>query len=71
VVARIQRLRSTYNVTVAEVDAQDDLRKLVVAIGMVGNDRRRLESQLDKIADKVDSMHIAELVVRQVVVETI
>ena len=70
-VSRLQRLRSNHNVSVAEVDAQDDLRRLVVAIGMVGNDRRRLESQLDQIADKVDGMHIAELVSRQVTVETL
>ena len=43
------RLRSRHNVSVAEVDDLDAHRWSVVAVAMVGNDRRYLEGALQDI----------------------
>ena len=43
------RLASRHNVSVAEVGAQDSLRRAELAIAMVGSDRKYIESALQKI----------------------
>lgn len=44
------RLASRYNVSVAEVGAQDNRRRAVLAVAMVGSDRRYVEGALQRIA---------------------
>ena len=43
------RLRNGYNVSVSEVDGQDSRRRAVLAIAMVGSDKRYIEGRLQKI----------------------
>ncbi len=43
------RLRDKHNVSVSEVDQQDNLRMAVLAVVMVSNDGRYIEGVLDKI----------------------
>jgi hypothetical protein len=50
------RLRNGHNVSVAEVDMQDHLRHAVLAVAMVGNDRRYVEGALQKIVNAA-AMH--------------
>lgn len=45
----IGRLRSRFNVSVSEVDHQDNKRTAVIAIAIVSNDTRFINQQLDKI----------------------
>lgn len=45
------RLASRFNVSVAEVDALDEWRRAVLAVAMVGNDRRYVEGALQQIAN--------------------
>jgi uncharacterized protein len=46
------RLRARCNVSVAEVDALDDRHRAVVAVAMIGNDRRYLEGALQQIVNQ-------------------
>ncbi len=50
------RLRSRSNVSVAEVDHQDNRGFAALAVAMVGVDRRYVESALQKIANQA-AMH--------------
>jgi len=50
------RLASRHNVSVAEVDAQDVCRRAVLAVAMVGSDRRYVEGALQKIVNAA-AMH--------------
>lgn len=50
------RVRHRYNVSIAEVDAQDNHRLAVLAVSMVGNDRQYLEGTLRQI-EKSAAMH--------------
>lgn len=43
------RLASRHNVSVAEVDALDTRNRAILAVVMVGNDRRYIEGALQKI----------------------
>ena len=45
------RLANSHNVSVAEVDGMNSHRKAVLAIAMVGNDKRYLEGALQKIVN--------------------
>ena len=45
------RVRSGHNVSIAEVDELDSHRWCVLAVAMVGNDRRYIEGGLQKIVN--------------------
>ena len=47
------RLANRHNVSVAEVDDQDEHRRCVLAVAMVSNDRRFTDSCLSKIVDEI------------------
>ena len=47
------RLGNKYNISIAEVDYNDVIRSSLLAIAMVGNDSRFINSALSKIVDAV------------------
>ncbi|HUS91024.1 MAG TPA: DUF503 domain-containing protein [Phycisphaerae bacterium] len=49
------RIASRFNVSIAEVDALNDRRRAVLAVAMVGNDRRYVEGALQQIANAAAS----------------
>ena len=70
VASRIRdRVRARFPVAIAEVEALDDKRRLVLGVAAVGNDAVVLRSTLDKVAAFVDDLYLAELVSRPVVIE--
>jgi len=50
------RTTHRYNVSVAEVDGQDSHRRAVLAVSMVGTDRRYVEGVLQRIVNAAE-MH--------------
>lgn len=55
------RLRSQFNVSVAEVEFQDLWQKAGIAVVIVSPDRKYADGALQKILNKVDSWNLAEL----------
>jgi len=49
------RMRSRYNVSIAEVDGLQNHRSAVLAVAAVSNDRKRTESVLQKIINAAAS----------------
>ncbi len=47
----IGRLKSRFNISISEVDHQDDKTSAVVGIAVVSNDSRFINQQLDSIID--------------------
>ena len=45
----IGRLKARFNVSIAEVDHQDEKRSAVIAMAMVSNDTRFIDQQFDAI----------------------
>jgi uncharacterized protein len=66
----IFRCRHTFNVAAAEVEDQDFLDRAAIGIVAVGNDRRHIQSLLDKVEDFVGRLHLAELLDAPKVLET-
>jgi hypothetical protein len=56
------RLRTQFNVSVAEVDCQDVWQTAVLAVAAVGSDRAVVEGRLDTVADLVRRSRHVEIV---------
>jgi uncharacterized protein len=59
------RVKARFNVAVAEVDDQDLWQKASVALAVVGNERRHVDEQLEKIIHFVEEMYVAPLMARE------
>ncbi len=57
-----QKLRNKFNVSVSEIEAQDCLERLVLAVAMVSNDSKRVQSQLDKALELAQAATSEELI---------
>ena len=58
----IARLQNTFNASVAEVGANDSHKRAEIGAAFVGNDRRRINSKLDKALSFVEAMQVAEII---------
>jgi len=56
------RLRSQFNVSVAEVDYQDKWQKAELAIALAATDREYADKVLQTILNKVESWRLAEVI---------
>lgn len=59
------RVKARFNVSVAEVGANDLWQRAIVGLTVVGNDQRHVNEQLDKIIQYVDDMYVAPLMERE------
>ncbi len=55
------RVKAKFNVSVAEVEDNDVWNRAVVALSVVGNDKRHVNEMLDKVMQFVDDMYIAPI----------
>jgi uncharacterized protein len=60
-----ERVKARFNVAVAEVDDQDLWQKAVIGLSVVGNDRRHVDEQMEKIIHFVEEMYLAPLISRE------
>ena len=58
----IARLQNTFNASVAEVGANDSHQRAEIGLAFVGNDRRLINSKLDKALNFVEAMEVAEII---------
>jgi len=58
----ITRLQNTFNASVAEVGANDNHQRVEIGLALVGNDRRRINSKLDKVLNFVEAIQAAEII---------
>jgi hypothetical protein len=62
----VEKSRSRFNVSVAEVADLDVYQRASIGIAVVGNDGRVLNSLLDRIIDFMEALGLAELVSREI-----
>ena len=55
-------MRNNFNVSVAEVGANDTYQRSEIGFSMVGNNRQVLNSKIDKIFNLVDALGLAEII---------
>ena len=58
----ISRLRNNFNVSVAEIEANDIYQKAVIGFALVGNNRKVINSKIDKIFNLADELNLAEII---------
>ena len=57
----MEKVKSRFNVSVAEVGDNDLWLRAEVGISVVGNDRAYANSVLDNVIEFIDGLHMAEL----------
>ncbi len=58
----IARLGNAFNISIAEVGANDVHQRAEIGFSITGNDRRLINSIMDKIIDKTEAMGLAEII---------
>jgi uncharacterized protein YlxP (DUF503 family) len=58
----ITRLRNNFNVSVAEVESNDIYQKAVIGFSLVGNNRKVINSKIDKIFNLAEELNLAEII---------
>jgi uncharacterized protein YlxP (DUF503 family) len=58
----VARLQNTFNVSAAEVGANDNHQRAEIGMAFVGNDRRQINSKLDKALNFIVAMEVAEVI---------
>ena len=56
------RVRHQFNVAISEVGDNDLWQRAQIGICTVGNDRRHINSSLDKVIDFIEKMNLVEMV---------
>lgn len=64
------RVKAKFNVSVAEVEDNDVWNRAVVALSVVGNDKRHVNEQMDKILQFVDDMYVAPVASKEMEILT-
>lgn len=59
------RVKAKFNVAVAEVEDNDVWTRAVVALSVVGNERRHVNEMMDKILQFIDDMYVAPVSQRE------
>lgn len=58
----VEKCRHRFNASVAEVDDHELYQRTTLAIAVVGKDGRTVNAVLDKIAEYMDSLKLAEII---------
>jgi len=61
----MDRLKSRFNVSVAEVEDNDVWQRATIGLSVVGNDRRHVNEQIDKCLHFVEEMYVAPVISRE------
>jgi uncharacterized protein len=59
------RVKARFNVAVAEVDDNDLWQRATIGLSVVGNERRHVDEQMEKIIHHIEEMYVAPLVSRE------
>lgn len=60
------RVKNTFNVSIAEVADLDKLQRAELGIAIVSNDRNYVHSTLSKVVNFIDHMYLAEIIDYQI-----
>ncbi len=57
----VQRARKKFNISIAEVEAQDLWQKAVLGVCAVGNNRQWVNSILDQVINFIENTHLTDV----------
>ena len=58
----IDKVRHKFNVAIAEVGSNDKWQKAEIGVCAVGNDRRHIDSSLDRVVTFLESTYMADII---------
>jgi uncharacterized protein YlxP (DUF503 family) len=58
----IARVQNNFNTSIAEVDLNDVHQRAEIGFALAGNDRRRINSELDKLFEFIENLQLAEII---------
>ena len=58
----VGKVKSRFNVSIAEVGSNDKWQKIELGVSAVGNDRRHIDSSLNHVLSFLDSLYLAQIV---------
>jgi len=58
----VDKVKSRFNASIAEVGSNDKWQKIELGISAVGNDRRHIDSSLNHTLSFLESLYLAEIV---------
>lgn len=58
----IKRLQNAFNASISEVGANDNLDRAEVGFSLTGNDRRLINSKIDKLINMAEDLGLAEII---------
>jgi uncharacterized protein YlxP (DUF503 family) len=56
------KVHHRFNASIAEIDSNDKWQMIGLGISVVGNDRRFVNSALDKVLTYIDSLYLGEMI---------
>jgi uncharacterized protein len=57
-----ERVKNTFNVSVAEVEDLDKLQRVGLGIAFVSNEASHVHSTLSKVVNFIDNLYVAEII---------
>jgi uncharacterized protein YlxP (DUF503 family) len=57
----VDKVKSKFNVAIAEIGSNDKWQKIELGVSAVGNDRRFIDSSLANVLTFLDSLYLAEV----------
>ena len=58
----VDKVKSRFNVSIAEVGSNDNYQKIELGISAVGNDRRHVDSSLNHVLSYLEGLYLAQMV---------
>ncbi|MCD6185950.1 MAG: DUF503 domain-containing protein [Deltaproteobacteria bacterium] len=58
----INRISNSFNISVAEVGSNDIHQRAEIGFALIGNDKRLINSKIDKVFNFVEELNTAEIV---------
>lgn len=58
----VKQMQNHFNISAAETDFHDIYQKTEIGFALVGNDKRVINSKIDKVFNMVDDLGLAEVV---------
>ena len=58
----ISRLQNAFNISVAEVGSNDIHQRAEIGFALAGNDRKVINSKIDKVFNMLDALGLAEII---------
>ncbi len=60
--AIINRTRNAFNISMSEVDLNDMHQRAEIGFAVTGNDRRLINSKIDKLFEFIENLQLAEII---------